>query len=339
MKLSVIGIWVFLALVTFSCFEADEPVPAYTLPAGVDTLSLQNSIYYHQVYFDFSTGGIVSENENEAWTLAFECADSAYHIRINTSDYWGVASTGSTHMEAVFAPDPAYIWQADKSDGNPDSTAVGSWVSFDEGAPDYTNEVYLLGQYDGINYLLTKKLQFISVNEEAYRFLMDDPDGSDPDTIEVLKDERFNYTQYSIETKSSIQIEPEKEEWDILFQQYFTILYTDDGVPTPYYVRGVLLNPRGVEAALDTIIHFLDMDYSSALQNGFSSSQDAIGHDWKSVEVDEATNSAEYKVRPGYTYLVRDASNELYKLRFKSFFNKSGIKGSPSIEFARLSPE
>jgi len=339
MKLKVFGIWIFLALVMVSCFEADEPVPAYELPAGVDTLSLQNSIYYHQVYFDFSTGGIVSENENEAWVLAFECADSAYHIRINSSDYWGIAHTGSNDMESVFTSDPEYLWKADKSDGNPDSTAVGSWVSFEEGVPDYTNEVYLLGQYEGINYQLAKKLQFISVNEEAYRFLMDDPDGSDPDTIEVLKDERFNYTQFSVETKSSIQIEPEKEEWDILFQQYFTILYTDDGVPTPYYVRGVLLNPNGVEAALDTIIHFLDMDYTSAIQNEFSSAQDAIGHDWKSVEVDEATNSAEYKVRPGHTYLVRDTNNELYKLRFKSFFNKSGVKGSPSIEFARLSPE
>jgi len=339
MRVKVFSIWIILVLVTASCFEADEPVPPYSLPAGVDTLSLQKSIYDYQVYFDFSTGGIVSENENGAWALSFECADSAYQIRINTADFWGLARTGSSNMHAVFTPDPAYVWRADKSDGNPDSTAVGSWVSFQEGIPDYSNEVYLLGKYDGIDYDLTKKLQFISVNEEAYRFLIDDPDGSDPDTIEVLKDARYNYTQFSLETNSGIQIEPQKDEWDLVFQQYFTILFTDDGIPTPYYVRGVLLNPNRVEAALDTTIHFLDISYNSAIQNIFSSAQDAIGHDWKSVEVDEASNSAEYKVRPGYTYLVRDTNNELYKLRFKSFFNKSGVKGSPSIEFARLTPE
>ena len=78
---------------------------------------------------------------------------------------------------------------------------------------------------------------------------------------------------------------------------------------------------------------------SSAIQNNFFSTQDYIGHDWKSVTVDEASNSAEYKVRPGYTYLVRDANNELYKFHFKSYFNSSGIKGYPSIEFAGLPPE
>ncbi|MDF1574587.1 MAG: HmuY family protein [Bacteroidales bacterium] len=338
MKWSVFGIWIILALGSVSCFEEDEAVPPYNLPEGVDTLSLQNSIYDYQVYVDLSTGSIVSENANSDWVLSFECADTGTHIRINSSDFWGIARTGSTDLEAVYTSDPGHVWRADRSDGNPDSTAVGSWVRFEEGIPTYTNEVYLLGKYDGIAYKLARKVQFISVSESAYRFLIDEPGGSDPDTIEVLKDARYNYSQFSLESNSTIQLEPEKEAWDLLFQQYYTILFTDDGVPTPYYVRGVLLNPNGVEAALDTLVHFLDINYALAIQMPFSSALDAIGHDWKSVEVDEASNSAEYKVRPGYTYLVRDANNELYKLRFKSYFNKSGVKGCPSFEFARLSP-
>jgi hypothetical protein len=137
----------------------------------------------------------------------------------------------------------------------------------------------------------------------------------------------------------SVQLEPMKDQWDLLFTQYFTILFTDDGIPTPYNVRGVLLNMNQVEAALDTTIHFLDMNYDSAIQQAFSSIQDAIGHDWKSVTVDESSNSAEYRVRPGYTYIVRDTNGALHKLRFKSYFNKSGVKGYPSFEFARLDPE
>jgi hypothetical protein len=339
MKLKVYSLLIFFVLAAVSCFEEDQPVPPYALPANVDTISIQNSIYDYQVYFDFSSGSIVSENENSEWVLSFECTDSAYHIRINSSDFWGITHTGSTDMESVFTMSPDYIWQQDKSDGNPDSTAIGSWVSFENEIPGYTNEVYLLGTYDGIAYNLVKKVQFISVDEEAYTFLIGDPEVSVPDTIEVLKDNSFSYTQFSMETNSTIQLEPEKESWDILFEQYFTILFTDDSIPAPYYVRGVLLNPNQVEAALDTTIHFLDVNYANAIQNTFSSTQDFIGHDWKSVSVDEASNSAEYKVRPGYTYIVRDASNELYKFRFKSYFNKSGIKGYPSIEFARLSPE
>ncbi len=339
MKWKAYSVLMFFVLAAVSCFEVDQPVPPYSLPDNVETLSIQNSIYQYQVYFDFSSGTVVSENENSEWVLSFECADSGYHIRVNSSDFWGIAHTGSTNMDSTFTANSEYVWGADRSDGNPDSTAVGNWVRLNSGIPSYTNEVYLLGKYDGIAYHPAKKVQFISVNEEAYIFLISDPDVSDPDTIEVIKDNSFNYTQFSIENNSTIQLEPEKESWDILFAQYFTILYTDDGIPAPYYVRGVLLNPSRVEAALDTTIHFLDVNYSNAIQNRLSSQQDLIGHDWKSVTVDEASNSAEYKVRPGYTYIVRDANNELYKFRFKSYFNKSGIKGYPSLEYARLNPE
>ena len=339
MKWKAYSVLLFFVLTVVSCFEEDQAVPAYELPENVDSLSIQNSIYHYQVYFDFSSEMIVAENENTEWVLSFECGESGYHIRINSSNFWGVAHTGSSKMDSIFSANPDLVWKQDKSDGNPDSTAIGSWVSFDETTPNYTNEVYLIGTYDGIAYNLAKKVQFISVTEEAYTFLIGDPGVSDPDTIEVMKDNRINYIQFSVEDNSTLQLEPEKEEWDILFSQYFTILYTDDSIRAPYYVRGVLLNPNLVEAALDTTINFLDVTYSNANLNTFSSTQDIIGHDWKSVTVDEASNSAEYKVRPGYTYIVRDANNVLYKFRFKSYFNKSGIKGYPSIEFARLNTE
>lgn len=339
MKWKAYIVLIFFVLTVVSCFEEDQAVPPYELPENVDSLSIQNSIYHYQVYFDFSSGMIVAENENTEWVLSFECGESGYHIRINSSDFWGVAHTGSSNIDSVFSVNPDLVWKQDKSDGNPDSTAVGSWVNFDNSEPSYTREVYLIGKYDGIAYNLAKKVQFISVNEEGYTFLIGDPDVSDPDTIEVVKDNRINYIHFSVEDNSALQLEPEKEEWDILFSQYFTILYTDDSIRAPYYVRGVLLNPNRVEAALDTTINFLDVNYSNASLNTFFSSQDIIGHDWKSVTVDEASNSAEYKVRPGYTYIVRDANDVLYKFRFKSYFNKSGIKGYPSIEFARLNTE
>ncbi len=332
-------VWIGLTLLAASCFEVDEAVPPYALPADVDTLSIQSSIYQNQHYFDLGTGSVVAENENNEWMLSFECADTGYHIRVNSSDFWGVAHSGSTKMDSVYTNLPELVWQQDKSDGNPDSTAVGNWVSFENAVPAYTRQVYLLGRYDGISYHLAKKLQFISVDQSGYAFLIGDPDASAADTIHVMKDDRYNSTQFSIQSNTLLQLEPAKDRWDVLFAQYFTILYTDDGIPAPYYVRGVLLNPSQVEAALDTTIHFLDMNYSTASQKSFSAAMDAIGHDWKSVTVDEASNSAEYKVRPGYTYIVNDTEDGLYKLRFKSFFSPTGIKGYPSIEYAKLDPE
>ncbi len=325
-----------MALVLISCFEEDQAVPPYVPPEDVESVSIQNSIYTNQIYFDFSSGDIVAENKNSEWVLAFECPDTGYHIRVNSSDLWGLAHTGSTDMSLDFSVRANIHWRSDKADGNPDSTAVGEWVSFVEGQPVYTHEVMLLGQYDGISYLPVKKLQFIGVDETNYIFLIGDPEMSDPDTVTVQKDNAFSYVHFSTENNEIKQLEPLKNEWDILFTQYFTILFTDDGIEAPYYVRGVWLNSNMVESALDTTTHFLDINAQNALDNEFSSLQDAIGHDWKSVEVDEGSNSAEYKVREGYTYIIRDVDGDLYKLRFKSYFNQSGEKGFPSFEYSKL---
>ncbi len=336
MKLKSFGILLFLAGFLVSCFEEDEAVPPYVPPDHVESVFIQNSIYTHQIYFDFSSGSIVAENNNSEWVLGFECLDTGFRIRTNSSDLWGIAHTGSTHMSLDFSDTGVYTWISDKADGNPDSTAVGAWVSATGGAAEYTREVMLLGQYDGISYQAVKKVQFIHVDELSYTFLVSDLEESLPDTVEVLKNKAYNHVYYSKENDELKCLEPPKDQWDILFTQYFTVLYTDDGIPAPYYVRGVWINPNSTGSALDTSNHFFDVNVSTALAYDFSSKQDAIGHDWKSVEVNEATNSAEYKVRPGYTYIIRDTAGDLYKLRFKSYFNSSGEKGYPSFEYSEL---
>jgi hypothetical protein len=336
MKIIPPAIMLVMIVALVSCFEEDQPVPPYVPPGDVESVSVQNSMYTHQIYFDFSSGSIVAENENSEWVLAFECLDSGFHIRVNSSDLWGLAHTGSKDISMDFTGVADYSWRSDKSDGNPDSTAAGEWVTFPEGEPVYSKEVMLLGQYDGIVYKAKKKVQFIGVDGESYTFLVCDPGLSSPDTVEIFKNEGVNYMQYSLDNNEMKLLEPLKSDWDLLFTQYFTILYTDEGIPAPYYVRGVWLNPNRVESALDTITHFFDVDATTTIGLEFSTLQDAIGHDWKSVEVDEATNSAEYRVRPGYTYVVRDTGGDLYKFRFRSYFNPSGEKGFPSFEFSKL---
>lgn len=336
MMFRIPGILLFMSLMLVSCFEEDQRVAPYVPPDSVESVFIQNSIYTNQIYFDFSSGSIVAENENTEWVLGFECTESGFHIRINSSDLWGVSHTGSADMNADYSDSGEYSWLSDKSDGNPDSTAVGAWVRFDGEEAVYTNEVMLLGQYDGINYNASRKVQFIHVDEQSYTFLVDDLELTHPDTVKINKNERFNYVYYAIKDHEVKLLEPDKDSWDLLFTQYFTILFTDDGIPAPYYVRGALLNPNLVQSALDTITHFLDISTSNVQAYAFSSAQDVIGHDWKSVEVSESTNSAEYKVRPGYTYIVRDTERKLYKFRFKSFFNESGQKGYPSFEFSKL---
>ena len=154
----------------------------------------------------------------------------------------------------------------------------------------------LLGQFDGISYHPQKKLQFIHVGKHAYHLVVAGPEQSIGDTLEVRKDDRFRFIQYSLTTGAIAQSEPEKENWDLLFTQYHTILYTDEGQPTPYYVRGVLSQMERVEVSLDSVVEFGQIDLDLARQYSYSGKADAMGYDWKGVTIDEGTNSAAYRV-------------------------------------------
>ncbi len=338
MKLRTIAILIISGSMAVSCFKEDQAVPPYIPPENVETISLQSSLYEYQIYFDLNTGEIREENKNSAWELAFECGVNGWHIRINSSGYWGVAQTGSTNFDSTFSDKTLYTWAFDKSDGNPDSTAIGKWVNFDSGLAVYSNEVYLIGKYNGITYEPQKKVQFLHNDDNSYKFIVSGLNENNTDTVQVSKQDDFNYVHYSFHENRIMILEPDKNDWDILFTQYSSVLYTDEGVPTPYFVRGVLQNPYKTESILDTITDFNKIGYSYAEMSTFSIKQDAIGYDWKEVKVDEGSNSAEYKVRKGYTYIIKDTRSGFYKLRFTSYFNQSGIRGYPSFEFTKLLP-
>ncbi len=335
MTRKVTGI-LFLFLLLSSCFEPDRALPPYE--SVYDLLKIEQSIYNYQIYVDLESGKVLSSNQNSEWLLEFECGPEGYQIRPNTSDYWEAARTGSNSIDSVFDNISGYNWTFDKSDGDPDSTVFHRWVKIDETGREYSREVYLLGKFNGIGYSDILKVQFIAVDDRSYTFAIGAADDPSPDTITVQKNNLVNFVQYSRTDNATRTLEPEKDEWELLFCQYKTILYTDDGIPAPYYVRGVLLNPSGVSAALDSVNLFDEIDYALASGLEYSTAKDAIGYDWKSVKVDESSNSAEYQVRPGYTYLIKKGEDQYFKIRFISYLGDTGVKGYPSFEYVKIEP-
>jgi len=336
MKIKIITLFLFFIVAVLSCFEDDQSMPPYTSP--YKGMILEQNIYFNQIYLDLGSDAVVSFNDNSEWDLAFESAAEGHHLRLNTSNLLGIARTGATRMDSVYSDVSGYEWVVDRPDGNPDSTAIGRWFTINGTDTSYSKEVFIVGTYNGLVYTPFKKIQLLSVDENSYKCIINDPESIETDTTIVLKDYNTNNVLYSLKNNSTISLEPLKDAWDLLFCQYHTILYTDEGIRTNYYVRGTLLNPNAVEAGLDTINNFDDIDYDLALQTTLSSKLDIIGHDWKSVEIDEATNASDYKVRPGYSYIIKDTDNQYYKLMFTGFYNTDGIKGYPSFEYSLLEP-
>ncbi|MCX6243738.1 MAG: HmuY family protein [Bacteroidetes bacterium] len=323
-----------VSLVLHSCFKKDEAVPVHPRgPVKTDTIALTDN-YKFQVYFDLATGTAVSTNLRTESDLGFECSSSGWKIILNTGDFMKVADMGvipfgephdTTGMKMSF----------DKSDGNPDSLAFGRWFTLAGGDTLSLNHVYAISR--GIdpngNPLGLYQVIFDSLKMGTYYFRFAKLNGQDVRSAIITKDPSMNYIWYSFNSGGSVKnLEPPKDSFDLLFTQYTTLLYTDEGEAYPYLVTGVLLNRNLVRAAKDSIHDFSAMDLETANSIQLSPALDGIGYDWKRFDF----NSASYTVLTDRFYLVRDKSGYLYKLRFIGFYNGAGEKGYPVIEYQAL---
>jgi hypothetical protein len=335
-KKNIICTMVLLVLIMAGCFEEDERVMPH-VPGDEQSFTFDKSMYLNQSFFDLGTNSIVAENSNSAWVMRFAAQEVDWHIGINSANFWGVYDTGSDDPDSIPANPPLEEWIFDDSDGDPDSSAFAGWVNFTGDDTSYTNHIYLIGMYDGITYRPSWSAQFLHVDAQGYRFRIGNPEGGEWKEFEVPKTPDYNYQYFTPDGGGQlVQIEPLKDLWDLEFTQYGSIIYTNEGEPYPYYVRGVLLNRYVVSATLDTLKAFADITFEDVGGYAFSRRQDFIGYEWKDVEVDVNSNTAVYTVVPGITYIIRDTEGFYHKLRFISYYNDLGEKGFPLIEHLRL---
>jgi hypothetical protein len=318
-----------------SCFKEDDKI--FPPPPGNETLyAFKKSIYDFQSYFDFSSDSSIVVSANDLWQIEFATATDAWDIRINSSAYYKLYPTSDTvFYGAKSVTDPLkYIF--DTSNGNPDSCAFSSWIdrSVDPFLP--TGEVFLIGLYDGIKMKPKWKVRIESVNDTSFIFTYATFPYGKPVTVELLKDKTVSYLQYNLSTQSAVKVEPESSDYDLLFTQYGTILYDNEGVPTPYFVRGILLNPYRVSAALDTLLAFSDITYDLIKDYPFSNVRDIIGHEWKDVKVDQVGGTAEYFVNAKLNWIIKDTQGFIYKMHFIDFYNSKAEVGYTTIEYQRL---
>jgi hypothetical protein len=228
-------------------------------------------------------------------------------------------------------------WLFNPSDGSADSVAIGRWFTVSGNDTIGTNRLLMIdrgmdeyGEPLGFNQLVIDSL----VNG-TYYFRIAEFDGKNPKPYAVTKRYGVNHVLFSISKPTASISEPAFTSWDIVFTQYTTLLYTDVGDPYPYLVTGVLLNPKFVEVAVDSITPFEDVNFEKAQTMKFTNRTDRIGYDWKEYDFDAGT----YTVNSDLIYIIRDTKGFLYKLRFIGFYkfvNKRMQKGYPSFEYQKL---
>ncbi len=318
----------FVATLISSCFEDDERV----LPYPGEVITIYENIEYFQSYFDLETGEVLKSHATDAWNLGFECGVEGWHILTNSGAGWFIWNSQQTDIDGEISYPENDLWAYDNQSAYPDSTAIGNWISYLGENKIYSNHVYILGKYSLEGYSDTKRIQFFEVNSLAYRFLY--KENGSIDTVTIHKNDTSNFVYYFFDSKTQINLEPNKSHYDLVFGPYYD-LATQFGLTIPYLVRGVLLNTTNTFAILDSINSYDAIDYGMLKAYQFSYQRNSIGYQWKGVTVNTISGYAVYYVKPHYIYVISTSDNNYYKLRFLSF-SLDGNSGYPRFEYKEL---
>lgn len=316
-----------------SCFKEDEKINI-PKPSGTetDTIILGNT-YNRQIWIDLNNLQEKANKEIDSWDLAFSCEDGNFDIRLNSAKMMYAGTNGEKIFENVVSEEGMNM-RFDASSGNPDSLAFGGWYEPLTGAigDGISNEfVYVVNRgIDGdLNELGYKKI-LMTIADGAYMIRYANLDGSEENSLTITKDNSFNYIHFSFENQI-IQIEPPQNEWSLKFSRYSTILFTNEGDPYDYNVVGVLLNPYKLKA-VETNLIYDDIVLADTSRFEFTNRADVIGYEWKFYDFDNDS----YTIEPDKSYLIKDKDGFFYKLRFLSFYDQFGNKGSVVYQVVRL---
>ncbi len=333
-----------LPLLLTSCFKDDERVTPYDRGSKITSIIPMTSIegnviglYKNQVYFNLQDSSVVSSNDKTSWDLAFDASENGYTIWLNTANFMLAGETETSNLSEVNTA-AGLNMQFDPSSGNPDSTVLKTWILINENETTYSKKVFVIDRgYDEAGNLLGyRKIRFDSLANERYYFTYSNLNNTGLTQGFVDKVPGYNKVYFSFESNAQVQPEPMQNTFDLLFTQYTTLLFTNEGDPYPYLVTGVLLNPFATEVAFDSTLLFDDIDLVAASNLIYTRQADRIGYNWKDVEGDVESGIVNYVVNPKWTYIISTQNGDLYKMRFVSFYNSQGVKGFPTIEYQRL---
>lgn len=325
------------SLTLTSCFKDDERVEPHPRGNVIEATLAMTQNYQYQIFYDLSAAKETGKQLKTSHDLLFDNAANGWRVRLNTSLFMKVAHTASTDFRAINDTTGAR-WLFDKSDGNPDSNAIGVWLD----TLSFTSRHEVM--------LLDRGLDLVGRSRGIYKLVIDSVDGQGytlrfgklTDTtakqVRLTKNPPAAFAGLLLDADGNpVDAEPPADDWDLLFTQYTTLLFTDLGEAYPYLVTGVLINQQRIEVAVDSITSFagIDLGYASTLT--YSAQSDIIGYDWKQVQGDVTSGNVTYTIRPNLTYLIREKEGYIYKLRFTAFYSsETGEKGYPRVEFQRL---
>ncbi|TYP99244.1 heme-binding HmuY-like protein [Tenacibaculum adriaticum] len=310
----------------------------------------------NQVYVDLSTNTTTAV-KRDSWDLGFYSGNE-FRVVINGSIYMATAALSETDIDVVNSTstevqdlqpqvavgtfDPANTVYIDAPDGTITNTAIAE-VS----ATDANNKVYLvnLGFAVGTEAASTggvdisddsrgwKKIKVLKSGND-YVLQYADLDATTHQEVTISKDSDYNFTFFSFMTETTVNVEPEKSNWDLNFT-VFTNEIT--GAGSYGYADFVVNNTKAdakvymVDTDVDAFI-YEDFALTDVVLDNFTKDQRSVGSSWRNGGGPGSLPSLKENV----FYVVSDTDGNLYKLKFLALTNDAGERGYPEFVYSLL---
>lgn len=331
--------WVFtvLFLGMLSCEKPEKLFPQPSVSSGLQTQTFSmGETYENQLWYSFTTQQIRT-NQYGLWHIGFSC-DNVPRVITNggLNVHFSIARFGNCSFKSINRDSLRNAnWQFDNPSGEIDSLAFGKcFIPNGPGKFNIVDQIFLIDLgakiADSMRYI---KLQLLGLSGGYYGFgysYLNDTAIRFKKTLAI--NPQMNFVYYNFIDHKEVYDEPFiNNDWDIVFTTYKKFVPDPNGVPFPYIIRGVLINPLKIEVAEVNNIPFHKIDLNFAQKVIFSKKKDEIGYDWKQYD----PVSDRYTMVPNRVYLIREAG-VILKLRFIDFYNDQGKKGYPKIAWEYL---
>ena len=312
----------------------------------------------NQVYVDLSTNTMTSV-QRDSWDLGFY-SGSDFKVVINGSIYMAAGQLTATDIDAVSSSDQ------EVQDLQP-QVAVGTFdanntvfvdapngdlsgTAFAEiSATDANNHVYLvnLGNEVGTATASTGSVEIsgdargwkkVRVLQDGSNYILQyaDLDDTTHQEVTISKDASYNFSFFSFNSNSTVNIEPEKTEWDLNFTVFTNEIpgYGSYGY-SDYVVNNTLEDATVymIDTEVETELSYDNFTLADVDATLFSNAdRRSIGSSWRNGGGPGTLPS----LKDNVFYIVNDTDGNLYKLKFLALTNDNGERGYPKFVYSLL---
>lgn len=284
--------------------------------------------YVNQVWYSLETGQKTSIAADE-WDIAFPTNNRSVAVRINDGGgvhLWKYPDGDQTSWATLDTAGLSSWKECYNSESDWDLGAFNDHASsgqFDYGWGDYdvsdhhvrAKSVFIIQLTDGsFRKIMIEDMDAVS---GTYSFKYADLDGSNEitDTLHLADFNGKNFAYYSLENNQELNPEPQKNEWDLLFTQYTSMIPAGPDTMA-YVVTGVVSNVNEGVAKVEGVEVSTYEDYES---HTLDSAKNVIGYDWKSYDM----NGGGYQVADSTLFFILDKNENIWKVVFTGFGGSS----------------